>query len=508
VFRNINQELKAKAGETLRHLFFGVLGAFLLCAFSFVQRALVDASIPLTARALIIPVLFGGVSGLSISFLFTKLQQANKRLEQDRQHLTDFMDNANDLIQSVGLQGELLYTNQTWQTTLRYNQEDLQKLNLFDIIAEEDREHCRQQLKTVLEGKTVFVRFAMMTKSGEKVYLEGFTNCRFENGRPIATRSILRNITINRQNEEALRLAAKVFEHANKGIFVASPGGNIITVNEAFTRITGFSQQDAIQQRPAIFIDQENSQKTTIDSLHNAIHSGKDWQGELPARRKSGEMFPVWIHVIAVINQEGAIENYIGFLTDITARKETDERLQYLATHDVLTGLPNRVLFIDRLQNALWMVEQSGNMAAVLFLDLDGFKTVNDQLGHKMGDEFLRVIAKRLQSAIKNTDVAARMGGDEFAVLLQNITSQEDALHATERLLITIARPVSLKGNKVQTTASIGISIYPEHGTQESLLASADQAMYLAKRKGKNCYYLFTADEQGNSKESSPENGM
>jgi diguanylate cyclase (GGDEF)-like protein len=145
------------------------------------------------------------------------------------------------------------------------------------------------------------------------------------------------------------------------------------------------------------------------------------------------------------------------------------------------------------------MAERTGKMVAVLFLDLDGFKTVNDQLGHQMGDEFLRIIAKRLQASIKVTDSAARMGGDEFAVLLENITSQEDALLATERLLATIAKPVSLKGKKVQTTASIGISIYSEHGTQESLLADADQAMYLAKSKGKNCYYLFTTDEKRDS---------
>ncbi|MFZ5820081.1 MAG: diguanylate cyclase domain-containing protein [Chloroflexota bacterium] len=413
--------------------------------------------------------------------------------------MTDFMDNASDLIQSVGLQGELLYTNRTWQETLQYNPEDLQNLNLFDIIAEEDRENCRQQLEMVFEGKTIFVHFAMMTKSGEKVYLEGFTNCRFENGQPVATRSILRNITASQQKEESLRLAAKVFEQANEGIYVANPEGRIITVNEAFTRITGYSQQEVNQQRPTIFVDQESSLKTVVASLHEAILLGKDWQGELPARRKNGATFPALIQIIAVTDQEGAIENYIGFLTDITVRKETDERLQHLATHDILTGLPNRILFIDQLQNALWMAEQSNKMVAVLFLDLDGFKTVNDQLGHQMGDEFLRVIAKRLQASIKDSDSAARMGGDEFALLLQNMTSHEDALHATERLLAMISKPVSLKEHKVQTTASIGISIYPEHGTQESLLARADQAMYLAKSKGKNCYHLFTTDEKVDS---------
>lgn len=301
-------------------------------------------------------------------------------------------------------------------------------------------------------------------------------------------------ITASLQMDEALRLAFTVFERANQGIIIANSKKKIVTVNNAFTAITGFTKNDVWAKGFSIFLNQKRTSKIILDNLRAVVDSGQDWQGEIYARKKNGEMFPALLQIIAVANSQGQVENYIGFLSDITIRKQTDERLQHLAMHDTLTGLPNRILFIDRLQNAIWRAEQTGNKVAVLFLDLDGFKSINDTLGHHVGDEFLRVIAKRLQAAIKSTDSAARMGGDEFAVLLQNIHSHEEAVRATQRLLRSISQPIWLQNHELYTTASVGISIYPEHSTEESLLASADQAMYLAKSKGKNCYFLYPAN--------------
>lgn len=303
-----------------------------------------------------------------------------------------------------------------------------------------------------------------------------------------------RRITASLQIDETLRLALNVFERANQGILIADAERRMITVNEAFTRLTGLSKNDVWKKDFSIFLDQKRTSKTILDNLSMVIERGQDWEGEIYARKRNGEIFPAVLQLLAVHNEQDQIENYIGFLSDITIRKQTDERLRHLAMHDVLTGLPNRILFVDQLQNAIWRAEQTGNKVAVLFLDLDGFKSINDSMGHHVGDEFLRVIAKRLQAAIKNTDSAARIGGDEFAVLLQNIDSTKDAVNATQRLLTIISKPVSLHNQKLQTTASIGISIYPEHSTEKSLLASADQAMYEAKSRGKNSYFLFSAN--------------
>jgi len=489
---------KTKAADNLQHLISGLIGAVLLCGFSTLQRFLNDVTIPFSIELFVIPTLFGGAAGLIISVLYSKLKETTVNKQQNQQFLIDFMDNASDLIQSIGSNGELLFANQTWLDTMHYGLKDLQKLNVYDLIVEEDRERCKEQMKSVLEGNTIFLQFAMLSKTGEKIFLEGFTNCRFENGQPVATRSILRNITTNRHNEEALRLAAKVFEHASEGIYVASPDEKIITVNKAFTTITGYSEKGVDRQRLDILIDKKKTPKIVLDYLKAVIQSGKDWQGEVTARKKNGETFPAIIQINAVKNQNGAIENFIGFLTDISLRKETDDRLQFLATHDMLTSLPNRILFVDRLQNAIWQARRSSSMFAVLFLDLDGFKSINDELGHQIGDEFLRVIAKRLQGAIKETDIVARMGGDEFAVLLNNITNHEDAIKVSKRLLTTINKAVLIKQSKLQKTASIGISIYPEQNTVGGLLSSADQAMYIAKNNGKNCFSLSPAKTPGN----------
>ncbi len=301
-------------------------------------------------------------------------------------------------------------------------------------------------------------------------------------------------ITASLQTDETLRLALHVFERASQGIIIANSEKKIVTVNAAFTSITGLKKDDVWMKGFPIFLDQKHTPKVILDNLDAGIATGQDWQGEVYGRKKNGDMFPAALQVITVTDSQGQIENYIGFLTDITIRKQTDERLQHLAMHDILTGLPNRILFIDQLQNAIWRAEQTGQKVAVLFLDLDGFKTINDTMGHHVGDEFLRVIAKRLQAAIKNTDSAARMGGDEFAVLLQNIHSQEDVVRATQRVLMSISKPISLQEQTLQITASIGVSIYPEHSTEESLLSTADQAMYLAKSQGKNSYFIFPAN--------------
>ncbi len=301
-------------------------------------------------------------------------------------------------------------------------------------------------------------------------------------------------ITASLQVDETLRLALNVFERASQGIIIANSKKKIVTVNAAFTSITGLKKNEVWMKGFSIFLDQKHTSKVMLDNLDAVIATGQDWQGEVYGRKKNGDMFPAALQVITVTDSQGQIENYIGFLTDITIRKQTDERLQHLAMHDILTGLPNRILFIDQLQNAIWRAEQTGQKVAVLFLDLDGFKTINDTMGHHVGDEFLRVIAKRLQAAVKNTDSAARMGGDEFAVLLQNIHSQEDVVRATQRLLMSISKPISLQEQTLQITASIGISIYPEHSTEESLLSTADQAMYLAKSQGKNSYFIFPAN--------------
>ena len=387
-----------------------IFGATLLGFLSIVHKRFLGIPIEFEIRAFVMPGLVGGCVGLGIGTTLFRLKLTNTKLKQNQEYLQDFMDNASDLIQSIAPDGKILYTNQAWRRALGYQPVDLMEKYIFDFIAAEDHAHCKNDLSTVLGGKTIRTRFALITKNGEKVYVDGWVNCRFENGKPLSTRAILRNITETRQAEEAQRLAAKVFEYANDGIFVTDKDGFILAVNNEFMNTTSFSNDDLVRQRPIIFICLDKNTPNQLAEMHKAIFAGENWEGEVYARKKSGETFPASVKLSNVKDNAGNITNFIGLITDITARKETEERLHYLATHDLLTNLPNRTLFIDCLQDAIWNAEQKEMMVAILFMDLDGFKAINDMYGHAFGDEYLSILAKRLKNILAESDTIARLG--------------------------------------------------------------------------------------------------
>ncbi len=462
-----------------------ILGALILSFFSIFQKRLLGIPTNLDIRTNIMPVLIGGVGGLVISNFFIRLKLANYELSQSQAHLQDFMDNASDLIQSISPEGKILYTNRTWRETLGYTTEELASLNIFDIIADEYRPHCQAEMQAVLDGKTTQTSFALLAKNGNQVYVDGMINCRFENGVPVSTRGVLRNVTQSREVEEKLRLAAKVYENINDGIFVTDQYGKLILTNQAFTSITGFPQEEVLGKLPCAIVHVEDNQKQSIEDLHEAIGNLSNWQGELEARHKNQNRFPAFIKVSSVRDDTGYASNFIGVLTDITSRKETEARLRHLATHDILTNLPNRTLFVDRLQMAVWYAEQTGTKLAILYVDLDGFKEINDTYGHGHGDAYLKAVSQRLLESC-GCNTIARFGGDEFAVLLEKIGSEKDAFKVARNILENIAIPVYIEANELTTTASIGISVFPNCPNPNSLLSKADTAMYKAKAMGKN----------------------
>jgi diguanylate cyclase (GGDEF)-like protein/PAS domain S-box-containing protein len=343
-------------------------------------------------------------------------------------------------------------------------------LNIFDMITLEDRPHCQSELEAVLRGKTTHASFALVAKNGNRVYVDGMINCRFENRKPVSTRGILRNVTQSREVEEKLRLAAKVYEHVNDGIFVTDQYGKFITTNRAFSSITGYPHDEIIGQMPYILIRAEDNQQRSLNELHDALRKSSNWQGELEIRHKNQNRFPAILKVTSVMGDEGCASNYVGVLTDISSRKETEERLRHLATHDILTNLPNRMLFMDRLQMAVWHAEQTGTKLAVLYIDLDGFKEINDTYGHGPGDIYLKATAQRLVETLGDS-IVARFGGDEFAILLEQIGSEKEALQMARRILKELSIPVLIENNEFCTTASIGISIFPNCPNPNCLLS-------------------------------------
>lgn len=302
------------------------------------------------------------------------------------------------------------------------------------------------------------------------------------------------DITLRKQAEEQIRLFEKLFTSTNEAILISDMDNNIIAVNPAFTLISGYTVEEVIGKNPRMFssglMDEGVYQK-----MWSSIKADGKWQGEVLDRRKNGEIFAEWLSISALRDNKGALTHYIALMSDISERKAVEDRMTYMAQHDVLTGLPNRMLFQDRLQQAITYAERRHTNVALLFLDLDRFKNVNDTLGHHYGDLLLQEVTRRIRLCVRNSDTVSRQGGDEYVIMLPNLDELGDILQVVNKLIETIAQPYQLEEHAVHMTTSIGVSVYPQDGTDsENLVKNADTAMYQAKDAGRNCYRFFTQD--------------
>ncbi|PJA32688.1 MAG: diguanylate cyclase [Zetaproteobacteria bacterium CG_4_9_14_3_um_filter_53_7] len=293
--------------------------------------------------------------------------------------------------------------------------------------------------------------------------------------------------------EENLLLAGKVFENSLEGILVTDAHGNIQSVNPAFCQITGYSEADVVGENPRI-LKSEHHNTQFYEKMWDSITATGKWQGELWNRRKSGDTFPIWQTISAIKGDAGEIIHYVAIFFDITERKLADQELEHQAQHDALTGLPNRMLFDNLLRQILREEHRAHKQTAVVFMDLDRFKEINDTLGHPVGDLLLQEAARRLRLCVRESDVLARMGGDEFTLILLDVTGINDAAYIAEKIIRTLNEPFFLQGNECHVGASIGISMYPTDGSDaETLIKCADTAMYRAKECGRNNYQFFTS---------------
>ncbi|HQO28145.1 MAG TPA: EAL domain-containing protein, partial [Accumulibacter sp.] len=301
------------------------------------------------------------------------------------------------------------------------------------------------------------------------------------------------DITRRRDAEDRLRLSAMVFERASEGVVVTDAEQTILTVNEAFTTLTGYTSEEVIGKKPSL-LRSERTSNELYEEMWNKVHSHGVWAGQIWNRRKNGETYLEWLTISAVRDNYGHVVNYVGMFSDITAARASQQRIEYLATHDELTGLPNRTLFNDRLQLALARARRSQESIGVVFIDLDNFKVVNDTLGHDSGDQLLCQAAKRLLDCVRSEDTVARLGGDEFVVLLES-TDRQHASQTAERLLKTLSGSYRFDDDDCFISGSIGVSIFPDDAEDASaLMRNADSAMYRAKDQGKNTFHFFTAE--------------
>jgi diguanylate cyclase (GGDEF)-like protein/PAS domain S-box-containing protein len=294
--------------------------------------------------------------------------------------------------------------------------------------------------------------------------------------------------------EQDQRQAAVVFDNTREGILLTDAKRHIVLVNPAVTEITGYAQAE-IQGRLARLLWAKRHDSAFADSVWRAVDQEGQWQGEIWLRRKDGELCPVWKNISAVRDTAGQIVNYVCVFSDVSKIKDAEQRLDYLVYHDPLTDLPNRSRLSEQLRAAISRAERLGTSVALLYLDLDNFKHVNDTLGHEEGDRLLRSMAARLQACVRGKDAVARLGGDEFVVLLEDVREANEAARVAEKILNAMSAPFELSGFELRMRASIGISLWPQHGeSAEALLKAADAAMYRAKSSGRGRYEFFSPD--------------
>lgn len=323
--------------------------------------------------------------------------------------------------------------------------------------------------------------------------------------KPVLTsilKSRVKNLLQRKEQEQQLRLAAHVFNHSGEAILITDRTNKIIRVNSAFCRLTGYQPEDVLGQDPKIL----SSGTTSPEIYHEmwrAIRTAGLWQGELWDRRKNGEVYPKLLTISVVTGYRGEIDYYIGSFTDISAQKEVEDRIRHQANHDPLTGLPNRLQVQATLEHMIAVARREQSELAVLFLDLDRFKQVNDTLGHSVGDQLLIQVADRLQETVRESDLVARLGGDEFLIILAKHEVRRGALKVADKLLARLSEAYSIDEHRVVTTPSIGISIFPQPADSlDDLLKQADSAMYQAKEAGRGRYYLY---EETDSDSTTPD---
>ena len=294
--------------------------------------------------------------------------------------------------------------------------------------------------------------------------------------------------------QQKLRLSAKVFDSTAEGVLVVDAGFRVAAVNRAFTQITGYSETELLGSEVNV-LRSSCHDDAFYQSIWIELQRTGCWRGELTNRRKSGEIYPVWLTISSLLDEQGRFSHFVAVFSDITAIKQSEEKLDFLAHHDPLTALPNRLLFDKRLELALVRARRAGRKLAVLFMDLDRFKGVNDSLGHPVGDALLQSLAKEVRAVLRGEDMMARIGGDEFVVLLEDLASVGDIMHVLNRLMDVFATPIRAGSHELYVTLSIGISVYPTDGTAAyELVRNADAAMYLAKTEGRNTYRFYNPE--------------
>ncbi|MFY9143160.1 PAS domain S-box protein [Sulfuricurvum sp.] len=435
---------------------------------------------------------------LAVTRDISERKQAEENLRESEKRFRDFFEkNSSVMLLIDPATGKIREANEAATAYYGYSKNELMSM-LITQINVNSPEFVREDMASALHESRNYFLFSHRLASGEVRHVEVHSTP-IESGGKSLLFSIIHDITERKQAEEKLNLAASVFTHAREGILITDANGKIIDINDTFSRITGYSRDEVLGINPRILSSKRQGKKFYTEMWHDLLEKGY-WYGEIWNRRKNGEVYAEMLTISAVYDLKGNVKQYVALFSDITTIKEHEHHLEHIAHYDALTSLPNRTLLSDRMKNAISQTLRRQQPLAVVYLDLDEFKSINDTYGHDIGDQLLVALSTRMEHTLRHGDTLARLGGDEFVAVLVDLENTEASIPLITRLLAAAEKPVTIGTLSLQVSASLGITFYPqsEEVDADQLLRQADNAMYQAKLAGKNCYHIFDTEQDRN----------
>lgn len=415
------------------------------------------------------------------------------------------LDNLKDVVFQTDAEGRWSFLNPAWEELSGNSVDESIGQSFLDYVYPADRELNAERFRPLIAREKDYCRHQIryLHMDGTYRWVEVFARLTLSDcDDVIGTSGTLRDITELKANEEKLRFAASVFSHAGEGIIITDEAGTIVDVNRAFESISGYTREESLGQNPRMLNSGRQGREFYM-AMWEDLRAHDFWQGEVWNRRKTGELYVERLTITAVRNEKNVRCHFVGIFSDITTQILQAQHLEHIAHYDPLTGLPNRRLLSSRLAQSMAQSRRHQTRVAVCYMDLDGFKAVNDEHGHEYGDELLIAIGKRLKHAVRECDTICRLGGDEFLVVLDQVADVGDCIPFVKRILDSVAQPVTVRGVALKVTCSLGFSLYPQDADvdPDQLIRQADQAMYRAKMQGKNRYVLFNSPESADAEE-------
>ncbi|THB80347.1 MAG: EAL domain-containing protein [Desulfobacteraceae bacterium] len=431
---------------------------------------------------------------LDLEQKIVQLEIAQKETRESEERFRSLVETTSDWIWEVNAQGVYTYVSPRIHAILGYTPEEIIGKTPFDLMPDTEKDRISKVFTGIIESRQPFSSLENTNrhKNGHLVILETSGIPFFDDADELlGYRGIDRDVTQRKRYEEALLLTESVFTNTIEGIAITDKNGTIQRVNQAFCDITGYSGAEAVGQNPRILKSDRHDDAFYQEMWRDLLEKGQ-WSGEIWNRRKDGSAYPEWLSISSITDSSGEITNFISLFHDVSEKKNKEEQLQFLAYHDPLTKLPNRTLLYDRIKVALRNAKRNNSKLALLYMDIDNFKNINDSYGHPFGDEFLCRVKDRIKSVCRETDTFARYGGDEFVIVLNNVTDSRHVIDFSNRIISLFETPLTIFEEEVYSSVSIGLAVYPDDGDDiVTLEKNADMALYEAKKYGKQQAFMF-----------------